>query len=371
MPARLLRLLALRKGNAIQVLEFTGERIVPQADNCEPNFASRMYHEHLARYLFAGQLVQGKAVLDVGCGVGYGSQRLAQMGAKSVTAFDISADAVAHAQAFYAHPGLTYTVADAEAFDLGRKFDVVTCFEMIEHVKHPDRVLACIARHLADGGIVVASTPRFLGEKRTHFHEREFTFEEYAALVADVFPNTRMYSENNHFASVVTDDAPGAITCIATIKDQFTIAQADVFISVSCADNAALQPVMQPSLVLDDDNYVRMLERDVASLHRAARSGQRHDRCAAGRARRAAHPGRSGRGIRGRLAWADPAPAAFVLVEDHPAVARDRADAPLTGRYLAPFRHQAGGDHQGGGDKPGALGHVAGGSGAHAHGLSG
>ncbi|MFK4996527.1 hypothetical protein ACI39X_27680, partial [Klebsiella pneumoniae] len=82
--------------------------------------------------------------------------------------------------------------------------------------------------------------PRFLGEKRTHFHEREFTFGEYAALVADVFPNTRMYSENNHFASVVTDDAPGAITCTATIKDQFTIAQADVFISVSCADSAAL-----------------------------------------------------------------------------------------------------------------------------------
>jgi 2-polyprenyl-3-methyl-5-hydroxy-6-metoxy-1,4-benzoquinol methylase len=87
-------------------LQFSGERIVPQAENCEPNFASRMYQEHVARYLFASQLTKGKHVLDVGCGVGYGSQLLAELGAASVYAFDISEDAIRHAQIYYSHPNL-------------------------------------------------------------------------------------------------------------------------------------------------------------------------------------------------------------------------------------------------------------------------
>ena len=63
------------------MLKFTGERIVPGADNCEKLFARKMYQEHIARYLFASQFVGGRDVLDVGCGVGYGSHWLARQGA--------------------------------------------------------------------------------------------------------------------------------------------------------------------------------------------------------------------------------------------------------------------------------------------------
>jgi SAM-dependent methyltransferase len=250
------------------VLEFTGERIVPQSDHCEPNFASRMMHEHLVRYLFAGQLVAGKTVLDVGCGVGYGAQKLGLLGAASVTAFDISPEAVAHAAQFYAHPAVRFEVADAEKFSLDAKFDVVTCFEMIEHVQHPDRVLRCIRRHLKPDGFVIASTPRFLGEKRTPYHVREFLLEEYQALVEGFFPNTVMYLENNHFSSLITALPSSRIERVEYLKDQFTAAQADVFISVSCGPMAQ-QPDMQASAVIDDDSYVAMLERDVAILHKA------------------------------------------------------------------------------------------------------
>ncbi len=65
---------------AICMLKFSGERIVPEADNCEPLFALKMYQEHIARYLFASQRVSGKSVLDVGCGIGYGSHMLALRG---------------------------------------------------------------------------------------------------------------------------------------------------------------------------------------------------------------------------------------------------------------------------------------------------
>ncbi len=250
------------------MLDFTGERIVPQSDKCEPNFASRMMHEHLVRYLFAGQIVSGKAVLDVGCGVGYGAQKLGLMGASSVTAFDISSDAIDHAIEFYAHPAVTYHVNDAENFSLDAKFDVVTCFEMIEHVQHPDRVLKCIAQHLKPDGILVASTPRFLGEKRTHFHVREFTLDEYMTLMTDVFPDTVVYFENNHFSSLVTSVPAPEINRVEYLKDQFKPEQADVFISVSCGP-AARQPHLKPCVIFDDDRYVQMLENDVAILHKA------------------------------------------------------------------------------------------------------
>src|SRR5258708_7002533 len=132
------------------MLKFTGERIVPEADNCEPLFAGKMYQEHLARYLFASQICLGKRVLDVGCGVGYGAHLLARRGATQVTAFDISEDAVQHALKFYAHPRIEYLVTSAEDFSMSGPFDVVTCFELIEHLNHQHRTVERIARVLPE-----------------------------------------------------------------------------------------------------------------------------------------------------------------------------------------------------------------------------
>ena len=53
-------------------MEFTGERVVPGQTDVD------LMNEHLARYGFAESLVAGKRVLDAGCGVGYGSARLAR-----------------------------------------------------------------------------------------------------------------------------------------------------------------------------------------------------------------------------------------------------------------------------------------------------
>src|SRR5689334_8905078 len=174
-------------------LVFTGERIVPQADNCEPNFASRMYQEHIARYLFASQITANKAVLDIGCGVGYGSQRLGELGAASVHAFDLSEDAIRHARIHYAHPHVHYEVANAESFAVGRKFDVAVCFELIEHVRNPRAVMKNIKKALGNDGVLIMSTPRALERKRTHFHEHEFGLEEYLDLIREFFGEVDMY----------------------------------------------------------------------------------------------------------------------------------------------------------------------------------
>ena len=248
-------------------LVFTGERIVPQADNCEPNFASRMYQEHIARYLFASQIVKGKSVIDIGCGVGYGSQRLAQLGAASVHAFDLSEDAIRHARLHYAHPNIRYEMGNAERFTTDRTFDVAVCFELIEHVRKPRSVMQNIRKALRDDGILVMSTPRALAEKRTHFHEHEFGLEEYLDLIRGYFADVDIYVENNHFSSLVTKTCPSDLRRILCLKDQFAAAKADVFIAIASASGPL--PPMEPALALDDDAYVTMLERDVAILHKA------------------------------------------------------------------------------------------------------
>jgi len=58
-------------------LKFDGERVVP--NNTTPN---HLLKEHIDRYIFAKKYVNGKVVLDIACGTGYGSLELAKAGAK-------------------------------------------------------------------------------------------------------------------------------------------------------------------------------------------------------------------------------------------------------------------------------------------------
>ena len=250
------------------MLKFNGERIVPEADNCEPLFALKMYQEHIARYLFAAQVARGRSALDIASGVGYGSQTLARCGAASVTAFDLSEDAVRHAQHFYPHPAVRYVVASAEDLPFTRCFDLITCFEAIEHMHRQHQVLREVARVLKDDGLLVMSTPRPTGTARSQFHTRELSLRELSDALQCYFPHIEWFFENNHFASFIANSAPAHIHAIHTLHAQFDLGQADYFIAV--ASRAAIdRSAFAPQLVLNDDGYVRNLERDVDILHRA------------------------------------------------------------------------------------------------------
>ncbi len=255
-------------------IDFTGERIVPEAQNCEPTFAEKMYQEHVARYHFASQLCVGKAVLDVGCGVGYGSQLLAQKGARSVLAFDLSESAIGHATEHFGAPNLAFVTADAESFDFGKQFELITCFELIEHVSQQDKVFECIARSLTPDGVVVMSTPRALADKRTHFHTHEYSRDEFEQAFLRHFKNRAFYFENNHFSSYLGKQAPHAIAQVELMRDQFTLEAADYFIAVASHAPDIDLTQLQPVLVLNDDSYVLTLEKDIGVL-RAAEADHR------------------------------------------------------------------------------------------------
>ena len=247
-------------------IDFTGERIVPGAANCEPSFAQKMYQEHVARYAFASQLVEGRDVLDVACGVGYGSQWLAKAGAKSVLGIDIAADAIDHAKKNYFHPSISFKTQDATKMGFAGEFDVVTCFEFIEHIDQQEKVLDAIKRALRPEGVLIISTPRPLDDKRTHFHVHELEFEELRRMLVERFPHVDSYFERNCFTSLVGDAMPEVLDHIVRVTDRLDLASADYFIFVARMAKTAGSEGIKPVLTVNDDSYVLRLEDDIVNL---------------------------------------------------------------------------------------------------------
>ena len=105
--------------------------------------------------------LQGKQVLDVGCGGGILSEGMAQRGAR-VIGIDMGEAPLAVARLHKHESGIDvdYQKATAEQFATQHagQFDVVTCMEMLEHVPHPASVIEACAQLVKPGGHVFFST---------------------------------------------------------------------------------------------------------------------------------------------------------------------------------------------------------------------
>ncbi len=102
-----------------------------------------------------------KHVLDIGCGGGIFSEAMAMQNAR-VTAIDVSKAVINAAQEHAAINNLDieYITITAEEFALqsSKKFDVITCLELLEHVPDPESVIQAIAKMLQPGGDIILST---------------------------------------------------------------------------------------------------------------------------------------------------------------------------------------------------------------------
>jgi 2-polyprenyl-6-hydroxyphenyl methylase / 3-demethylubiquinone-9 3-methyltransferase len=105
----------------------------------------------------------GKRALDVGCGAGLLAEPLARLGA-AVTGVDAAAENIGVARAHATAQGLAIDyrhgdIGDGGFADALGQFDLVTCMEVIEHVDNPRLFIAALAARLADGGLMILSTP--------------------------------------------------------------------------------------------------------------------------------------------------------------------------------------------------------------------
>jgi SAM-dependent methyltransferase len=180
------------------LVEFTGERVVPG------QVAPDLWNEHFARYAFAARLARHRRVLDIGCGAGYGSAELARV-ALNVIGLDPSEEALAAAREKYALPNLAFHAGSGDHVpfpDAG--FDLITAFEVIEHIENWPALLAEARRLLAPGGQFVISTPNklYYAESRklsgpNPFHVHEFEFAEFKAELERIFPSVAIFLQNH------------------------------------------------------------------------------------------------------------------------------------------------------------------------------
>jgi len=105
--------------------------------------------------------LQGKRVVDVGCGGGILTEGLAKAGADAL-GVDLSEDLIDIADLHGLETGVTahYQKISAEtlAAEQPASFDHVTCMEMLEHVPDPASIIQACATLVKPGGMVFFST---------------------------------------------------------------------------------------------------------------------------------------------------------------------------------------------------------------------
>ena len=276
-------------------LEWTGERLVPGLAG-----APLAYEPRTATPTQGGSH-SGRAVLDVGSGEGYGAALLARV-ARTVVGIDIAPEAIDHARKTYGDvPNLGITISDAECLPVSSaSVDIVTCFEVIEHVQHPIELLEEVRRALRPDGVFIVSTPdkaaygTYRHDEPNEFHHvSEMHLHEFETALAQRFSTVAIMGQRLVGSSVMwplaSDGvaAPAGVVTVSSLGAPLSMSLRDAVpvlyaVAVCTNDPDGLPPLTR----LSSSTSTRRCSTRPTSVWRrpsSARGGRFRPRAPAGR----------------------------------------------------------------------------------------
>ena len=146
---------------AIDPKELCHDALGDRFETALSNYDTTRRLETLIDFFLGDVALEGKQVLDVGCGLGFFSERLHARGAE-VTACDLGPNLVERTRA---RVGCEAVVADALRLEQQfgpERFDIVVSSECIEHTPDPLLAVRQMAAVLKPEGLLSLSTPNVL-----------------------------------------------------------------------------------------------------------------------------------------------------------------------------------------------------------------
>lgn len=164
---------------------YTGERLSAEDARFAPDMA-----RHLAAYHLIGPLVAEKRVLEAGCGEGYGVRWMAAHAAE-VVGVDYDETAIRLATERNRDVG-NVRFERVDLLELARRqpgtFDVVTNFQVLEHLEDPRPFLEAAAACVRPGGCLVLTTPnRLASVSENPYHVHEYVADELEETLRPFF----------------------------------------------------------------------------------------------------------------------------------------------------------------------------------------
>jgi SAM-dependent methyltransferase len=176
---------------------FTGERQLGKK-------IEDIREDHLARYNWvSNKLAFDNTVLDAGCGVGYGSNILANK-VKKVCSVEVDSDVISFAKENWSKENIEFIEGDLYYPPLSSSaiFDVVVAFEVIEHLISPELFLTKIKKNLKVNSKIYLSVPNenvvSFSIERNPFHIRHYTPETIEGILDGCgYKVIAIYSQEN------------------------------------------------------------------------------------------------------------------------------------------------------------------------------
>ncbi|MBT4651705.1 class I SAM-dependent methyltransferase [Candidatus Woesearchaeota archaeon] len=191
--------------------------------------------------------IQGKEVLDAGCGAGYFTRVLAEQNPKKIIGADVSEKMIALARRDSSN--IEFFVSNVFDLDLGKQFDVVTSTYLLNYSETEQELGAMcsiLSSHLKDGGRLAGITlnPDFKPMK-------EFQYSRKFSNGKDSF------EDGDKVLCELKGDMPFNFTCFYWSKEVYE----SCFRKAGFSKVQWVEPIISPEgLALGPDHWYNFLE---------------------------------------------------------------------------------------------------------------